>query len=761
MKIIKSMLFFGLLSHSFAYAAEFNVNNAADTDDVNSGDGICDTSLGVCTLRAAITEANASAGADTINLPAGTYNTSSSLTITSPVSIVGENTDTTIIDANDSARVFFISTSQPVSMSGFTIQGGNAGTSGLGGGIYINSNGDVTLQAMNVNNNKANSGCGIGSGSPINQLTISNSVIENNSGITGGSGPSTSLGGGLRLSQGAVTITDSTIRGNTADFGGGINFISAVLTLHNTTVSGNTSTVGFNVNGGLGGGGLHVGSGSSATLIAINSTISGNQAISSGAGMYIARGTASLYNTTITNNLADSDNDGVGFGGGVIVGSSGGLEISNSIIAGNLSNTNSSPDCNGYSITSLGYNIVNNNSTCIFTAGTGDQIGDNVTPINPLLGQLADNGGPTQTHQLLNGSPAIDGGNPSDCTDNVGAAINTDQRGGTRPLDGGSGTAICDAGAYETNPYPTANAGNNQVVALSDSVNLVGAGSSALAGIASYSWTQVPSETVTLVNAATDAASFVAPAESAVLTFELTVTDNDGLTDSDTVTITVNVDPVADAGSDQTVNDEQLTILDGSVSNDSDGSIQSYSWMQTAGTSVTINSADSDAPSFIAPASPGILSFQLMVTDDHGFTDSDVVNVTINTPPIANAGPGQAIDVGAGINLNGSDSTDADGSIQSYLWTQESGETVTLNNANSATPDFVAPATEGTLSFQLTVTDNNGAVSSDSVIVTVNQVAGNTGPANTQNNNGGGSAGPAFLLLLICMSILRRKNWSI
>ena len=552
MKKIKSILFFGLLFHSFVFAAEFNVNDIADTDDNNAGDGICATIMGGCTLRAAITEANSFAGADTINLPSGIYNTSSSLSITSAITIIGENPDTTIVDANDSARVFSINNSQPLTMSGFTIQGGNAGTSGHGGGIFINSSNDVTLSGMNISNNSANVGGGIASGSQANQLDIVASVIEQNSGITGGAGPSTSWGGAIHFGRGTITITGSTIRDNTADVGGALHIGSSFitdLTIRNTTVSNNTATVQESGGGAeMGGNGGAIHQGGAATKI-INSTISNNKAFNSGGGIILVNGfsSVSLFNTTIVNNIADFDENGNGQGGGIFGGplSGGGglnLELSNSIVAENISNSGVGPDCQSTTlgIISNGYNIIGNNTNCSFIANVGDQIGDSTTPFDPMTGPLADNGGSTFTHALLAGSPAIDAGNPTGCVDNNGVTINTDQRGETRPLDGGGGTSICDIGAYETIPYPIADAGDDQVVAFGDTVFLTGTGSSAASGIALYSWVQLPSETVTLVDATTDTASFVAPDASTVLTFELTVIDNNGAESSDTVTVAVN-----------------------------------------------------------------------------------------------------------------------------------------------------------------------------------------------------------------------------
>lgn len=91
-----------------------------------------------------------------------------------------------------------------------------------------------------------------------------------------------------------------------------------------------------------------------------------------------------------------------------------------------------------------------------------------------------------------------------------------------------------------------------------------------------------------------------------------------------------------------------------------------------------------------------------------------------NSPPTANAGPDRIVAPGAAVSLDGSGSSDANGTIATYAWTQSSGATVTLSAANTATPGFTAPSASGALVFQLTVTDNGGASRSDTVTVTVN-----------------------------------------
>ena len=450
-----------------SYGAIFNVNFQGDANDANPGDGVCAAvGTGLCTLRAAISEANALPGADTINLPAGTYflngpannnNTSGSLYIASDIILIGHNMADTIIDANQVDRAIGIWTNLPVSLADVTIKNGFVGVNTIGGGIYLNSNADVTLTRVKIADNSAGTGGGLASASPINQLIIESSIIENNSGIVEASRPY-SYGGGLNLSTGTVTINNSTIRNNSASFGGGIYYIGANLTMTNSTMSENLSFLPMNVNNGYGGGAIHVGSGSSATLVAINSTISGNRANGSGAGILIDNGTVSLYNTTVTGNVADYDNDGQGYGGGVIASGTGNgsrmLYVSNSIIAGNISNSGTSPDCSDFNITfnSLGHNLIGNNRNCYVPVNSTDLIGTDITPIDPMLGVLADNGGPTMTHMPAVGSPVIDAADVTGCKDNFGGNITIDQRGAARPVNGGSGNVVCDIGAVEIVP---------------------------------------------------------------------------------------------------------------------------------------------------------------------------------------------------------------------------------------------------------------------------------------------------------------------
>jgi Ca2+-binding RTX toxin-like protein len=202
--------------------------------------------------------------------------------------------------------------------------------------------------------------------------------------------------------------------------GGGI-YNEGTLTISNSTISGNTAQV---VGGGIG----------AATGFSIaNSTISGNTAKFGGGAIadVIATGTVNISNTTIYNNFSSA-------GGGGIDLITLTVNIKNSILAGNKNDDgeqNFAAPGNG-KIVSFGHNI-ESGTDAGFTS-TGD-----LQNTNPLLAPLADNGGSTLTHALLQGSPAINAG------DNTGV-LTTDQRGNPRIVDG-----TVDIGAFEVNPYPS------------------------------------------------------------------------------------------------------------------------------------------------------------------------------------------------------------------------------------------------------------------------------------------------------------------
>jgi hypothetical protein len=189
----------------------------------------------------------------------------------------------------------------------------------------------------------------------------------------------------------------------------------------------------------------------------------------------------------------------------------------------------------------------------------------------------------------------------------------------------------------------------------------------------------------------------------------------------------VNHPPVADAGSDQTVQEGSLVVLDGSQSYDVDNDRLTYSWVQTAGPVVSLVDASTAQPSFSAPlvgAAGETLIFALTVSDGLASTTDTVTVVAANSNqlPTANAGANQTKDEGSVVTLDGTLSSDPDMDPLAYRWTQSAGPAVTLSDPTSATPTFTAPLVGPggvTLEFQLIVNDGWGSSAPDTVTVTV------------------------------------------
>jgi hypothetical protein len=299
------------------------------------------------------------------------------------------------------------------------------------------------------------------------------------------------------------------------------------------------------------------------------------------------------------------------------------------------------------------------------------------------------------------------------------------------------------------NILPIADAGTNQTVMEFANVTLDGTSSTDVDGtITSYNWMQTLGQNITLSNSTSPIASFVAPSVNGTEIFEflLTVMDNSNATDTDTVRVTVNqkdeklpenIPPLADAGANQTVMEFANVTLDGTSSTDPDGTITSYSWTQVSGPSnVTITNSTKAIATFEAPSVNGteIFEFLLAVVDNSSATDTDTVRVTVNEkddgsgggqnnlPPIADAGYDQTVMESQDVFLDGTNSTDPDGTIESYQWSQVSGPEVILLNNNTAVATFEAPSVNATtiLQFMLDVEDNSNATDSDLVSVTVN-----------------------------------------
>jgi uncharacterized repeat protein (TIGR01451 family) len=289
---------------------------------------------------------------------------------------------------------------------------------------------------------------------------------------------------------------------------------------------------------------------------------------------------------------------------------------------------------------------------------------------------------------------------------------------------------------------PTADAGPDQSVFGNTAVTLNAGNSSDLDGtIAVYDWQQTAGTSVALSDNKAIMPTFTSPTDEVSIEFALTVTDNDGLMASDSVTINVTAQPIpmCNAGVDQTVTEldqnltETVVTIDGSNSSIQAGSIVSYIWSQVSGANITFAEANTETTTFTVPSVPAggeSLVLRLECTSDLGVVASNEVTITVsnsNIPPTANAGSAQSVSEGMTVVLDASASSDSDGDgIAGYQWALISASLnsmVTLNDATSAMPSFTAPAVDSidgeSLRFSVTVTDGLGLSNVAEVIVNV------------------------------------------
>ena len=287
------------------------------------------------------------------------------------------------------------------------------------------------------------------------------------------------------------------------------------------------------------------------------------------------------------------------------------------------------------------------------------------------------------------------------------------------------------------NRPPTANAGPDQSVETNTPVTLTGAGSDPDGDPLTYSWAQTSGTAVMLTVSGNERA--FTPTSSGSYSFVLTVTDDKGLSASDSVVIVVtnpaqppNQAPAASAGVDQQVEAGTPVTLTG-VGSDPENDPLTYSWAQSGGSPVTL--AGSANIRTFTPTVSGLYTFTLTITDLGGLSDNDDVQVTVtdaptptepvpmNKPPVAAAGIDQSVPTGSSVALNGTASSDPDGDALTFNWQQTGGPTVALSDATSAQPSFVAPGEPAALTFSLIVTDSKGLASvADTVQVAVTAV---------------------------------------
>jgi hypothetical protein len=457
-----------LLAPSAARAATITVDSTADP-----------TASG-CTLHDAITAANTNAvvigsscaagsgTADTIdfNLPnPSTITLVGALpNITTNLSLTGPGPGPLTITGNDLYRPINVSVGGvTVNISGLTVTHGLCDNACFGFGGGIANAGTMTLTDVVVSNSTASESGGLNAfpegGGIYNQgtLTLTLSTVGSNlASATGATSQNGAAGGGI-FNQGTLTTDRSTVSdnastavagvgGTTNTRGGGINN-RGTLNVSRSTLSANTASATASSSGNSAAGGAISNANSASVNVTIDrSTVSGNT-VSADAPANAQAGGFNVFGTTFSVRSSTIAGNSAPLGSNAVLGSP--ATVKNTIVSDPLGG---GANCSGVAI-SQGFNLTDGTG-CGFTQATDHPSTD------PMLGALADNGGPTQTLALLTGSPAIDAGVSS-----VGETA--DQRGLTRPLDlaavsnapGSDGT---DVGAFEVQgpavtPPPTGN----------------------------------------------------------------------------------------------------------------------------------------------------------------------------------------------------------------------------------------------------------------------------------------------------------------
>jgi hypothetical protein len=420
-----------------------------------------------CTLADAIVAANtdtatggcpAGSGQDLVRLDADVTLSASLPSLTSAMKVQAAAGST--VDGNGNP-CFVVESSGDAVLKGLTVQNCVA----FEGGAVLNK-GTLTINRCRITGNSASYGGGVsndGTGSNVGSLTIAGSDISGNTASDGGGGVATDYGvvkisdttitgnsaaadgGGVHSYGGKVTLTNCTVSGNTASRGGGLvagfyftpDFDAAVLKIQKCTISGNVAAA-------LGGGVFLYQRGA---LNLIDSTVSGNSATSVGGGVaadtWYGEGFLNVINSTISGNTVGRE------GGGIYLATAGPggqrVTLKHGLISGNTASMvpEMSADNGPFTLTVDDYNLFGQNADAGvsgFTPGATDIVPGPGVTVNDILFPLANNGGPTQTHALVPGGPAVDAVPTGD-----GNCIGTtDQRGVSRPQGDG-----CDVGSFE------------------------------------------------------------------------------------------------------------------------------------------------------------------------------------------------------------------------------------------------------------------------------------------------------------------------
>lgn len=382
---------------SFGFLRPIMVTTAADV--VNASDG-------VLSLREAIHSANAEPTYSTIFFDAALAGQTIQLAAAGSQLIIGTHTRLSglgsgalSIDSGGEKPVLYIGSGVSADIGRLTLAHGSAY---VGGGLYLDSNANVTAKDLSIQSCSASL-----------------------------------RGGGVFVGYGGqLTMSDSFIGDSTAGHqGGGIfaDFLTQV-TLNRVAVSQNHA-----VNGG---GGIFA----DGTVVATNVTVSGNRSDRSGGGVHGDFGQFTFVNATIANNVADANRDGVGTGGGLFTQTTAPM-LANTVVAGNTAGGTTPNDVVGAVAAGSSHNLIGTGAPGLTHGVSGNLLGTSASPFDPRLMPLGLYGGALPYHPLRYDSAAIEAGSNALAQS---ANLTTDQPGSPRYRDfDGDGEAVIDIGAFE------------------------------------------------------------------------------------------------------------------------------------------------------------------------------------------------------------------------------------------------------------------------------------------------------------------------
>ncbi|MGA1866841.1 MAG: PKD domain-containing protein, partial [Thermoplasmatota archaeon] len=321
-------------------------------------------------------------------------------------------------------------------------------------------------------------------------------------------------------------------------------------------------------------------------------------------------------------------------------------------------------------------------------------------------------------------SPSENSAQPSFLPDKVGRYTLTlrvrDPDGDWSSAEDGIGVQV-----MKPNDPPIADAGPDQSGYVGTTFYLDGSASRDPDGIiAAFEW-KCTTHTIAFIGQGTSHVEFI-PGDAGLYMIDLRVYDNNNTWSApDELQVQVmevgsNLPPVANAGPDQEALAGNEVILDGSGSRDPDGIIVEWEWTSASHPSLVLQNGNSSSPSFI-PSEEGDHMITLRVRDDNDtWSSPDTVRISVEMPyvnmrPVANAGPDQYVLIGDHVTLDGRDSHDEDGSVESFNWTCTSHD-VSLTSSTGPTPSFV-PMFAGEYVFTLSVSDDQGAWSEEDTVL--------------------------------------------